>query len=82
MLEGAHAAGVPFAPRLPAGSRSCRDGSAAGRWVTADSIYGADHVLRRWLQEHRLGYVLAVTKAQRLGFGRVEDRVGEVPPQG
>ena len=49
-------------------------------WVTADSIYGADHVLRRWLQEHRLGYVLAVTKAQRLGFGRVEDRVGELPP--
>ena len=49
-------------------------------WVTADSVYGADHVLRRWLQEHRLGYVLAVTKAQRLGFGRVEDRVGALPP--
>ena len=48
-------------------------------WVTADSVYGADHALRRWLQEHRLGYVLAVTKAQRLGFGRVEDRVAEVP---
>ena len=28
------------------------------------------------------GYVLAVTKAQRLGFGRVEDRVGGVPPAG
>ena len=69
-------------PSAACGSRSCRDGSAAGRWVTADSVYGADHVLRRWLQEHRLGYVLAVTKAQRLGFGRVEDRVGEVPPQG
>ena len=80
MLERAHAAGVPFAPAAACGSRSCRDGSAAGRWVTADSVYGADHVLRRWLQEHRLGYVLAVTKAQRLGFGRVEDRVGELPP--
>ena len=35
---------------------------------TGDSVYGADHALRRWLQEHGLGYVLAVTKAQRLGF--------------
>ena len=35
--------------------------------------------LRRWLQEQRLGYVLAVTKAQRLGFARVEDRVAEIP---
>ncbi len=46
-------------------------------WVTADSVYGADHTLRRWLQEHRLAYVLAVTKAQRLGLARVEDRVDE-----
>ena len=82
MLERTHAAGVPFAPRRPAGSRSCRDGSAAGRWVTADSVYGADHALRRWLQDHAYGYVLAVTRAQRLGFGRVEELVSEVPPQG
>jgi len=46
-------------------------------WVTADSVYGADHALRRWLQEHRLAYVLAVTKAQRLGLARVEARVGD-----
>jgi SRSO17 transposase len=43
--------------------------------VTADSVYGADHTLRRWLQGKGLGYVLAVTRAQRLGFGRVEDRL-------
>jgi len=49
-----------------------------GRWVTADSVYGADHALRRWLQDHRAGYVLAVTRAQRLGFGRVEDRMDEL----
>ena len=42
-------------------------------WVTADSVYGADHALRRWLQNHGFGYVLAVTKAQRLGLARVED---------
>ena len=48
-------------------------------WVTADSVYGADHALRRWLQAHRLGYVLAVTRAQRLGFGRVKDLVAGIP---
>ena len=48
-------------------------------WVTADSVYGADHTLRRWLQDQALGYVLAVTKAQRLGFSRVEDRVTWIP---
>ena len=51
-------------------------------WVTADSDYGADHALRRWLQEHGLGYVLAVTCAQRLGFDRVEHLVEEVPADG
>jgi SRSO17 transposase len=49
-----------------------------GRWVTADGVYGADHAVRRWLEDHRLGYVLAVTRAQRLGLGRVEDRLAEL----
>ncbi len=48
-------------------------------WVTADSVYGADHALRRWLQGKGLGYVLAVSRAQRLGFARVEEHAGEVP---
>ena len=48
-------------------------------WVAADSVYGADSNLRRWLQTHGVGYVLAVTKAQRLGLARVEDRVTELP---
>lgn len=48
-------------------------------WVTADSVYGTDYKLRRWLQEQGLGYVLAVTRAQRLGFARVEARVAEIP---
>ncbi len=51
-------------------------------WVTADSVYGADYPLRRWLQDRGLGYVLTVTRAQRLGFGRVEDLVEEVPANG
>ena len=48
--------------------------------MTADSVYGADTALRRWLQARGLGYVLAVTKAQRLGLARVEDRVAGLPP--
>jgi SRSO17 transposase len=80
-------AGIPdqitFATKPKLGLAMLERAHAAGlpfAWVTADSVYGADHTLRRWLQEQRLGYVLAVTKAQRLGFARVEDRVAEIPP--
>ena len=79
-------AGIPepvgFVTKPKLGLMMLERAHAAGvpfTWVTADSVYGADHALRRWLQEHKLGYVLAVTKAQRLGFGRVEDRVAGLP---
>ena len=79
-------AGIPeevaFVTKPKLGLAMLERAHAAGlpfAWVTADSVYGADHALRRWLQEHRLGYVLAVTKAQRLGFARVEDRVTGIP---
>jgi len=82
-------AGIPdqvtFATKPELGLVMLARAHAAGlpfAWVTADSVYGADHRLRCWLQEHRLGYVLAVTKAQRLGFGRVEDLVAELPAAG
>jgi SRSO17 transposase len=82
-------AGIPdqvtFATKPELGLVMLARAHAAGlpfAWVTADSVYGADHRLRRWLQEHRLGYVLAVTKAQRLGFARVEDRMAELPAAG
>lgn len=51
-------------------------------WVTADSVYGGDYALRRWLQDRRLGYVLAVTSAQRLGFARVGAWATAVPAEG
>jgi SRSO17 transposase len=83
------AAGIPdavgFVTKPKLGLAMLERAHAAGTpfaWVTADSVYGADHSLRRWLQEHRLGYVLAVTRAQRLGFGRVEDLVEDVPADG
>ena len=37
-------------------------------WVSGDSVYGADHTIRRWAERHRRGYVLAVTSGQRLGM--------------
>lgn len=32
-------------------------------WVTADSVYGADYRLRRWLQEQKLGSAYPVGSA-------------------
>lgn len=82
-------AGVPdqvrFATKPKLGRAMLARAHAAGvpfSWVTADSVYGADYALRRWLQDRRLGYVLTVTRAQRLGFGRVEDLVAAVPAEG
>jgi len=79
-------AGIPdevaFATKPKLGLAMLERAHTAGlpfAWVTADSVYGADHALRRWLQEHGLGYVLAVTRAQRLGFSRVEERVAGLP---
>jgi SRSO17 transposase len=35
-------------------------------WITGDSVYGADHTIRRWAERHRRGYVLTVTSKQYL----------------
>src|SRR5215213_5513086 len=51
-------------------------------WVAGDSVYGADHRIRRRLEARRRGYVLAVTCGQRLGLAPVEDWLAEVPPDG
>ena len=79
-------AGIPddvaFATKPKLGLAMLERAHAAGlpfAWVTADSVYGADHALRRWLQNHGFGYVLAVTKAQRLGLSRVETQVDQLP---
>jgi SRSO17 transposase len=51
-------------------------------WVTGDSVYGADHRIRRRLEARQRGYVLAVTSGQRLGFVPVEDWLARIPPDG
>ncbi len=51
-------------------------------WVTGDSVYGADHRIRRRLEARQRGHVLAVTSGQRLGFVPVEKWLAKVPPDG
>lgn len=51
-------------------------------WVTGDSVYGADHTIRRWAERHRRGYVLAVTSGQRLGLRPVTAWTKKLPRRG
>jgi len=48
-------------------------------WITGDSVYGADHAIRRWAERHRRGYVLAVTSGQRLGLRPVTAWIKKLP---
>lgn len=58
------------------------DAAVPCAWVTGDSVYGADHRIRRRLEARQRGYVLAVTSGQRLGLVPVEEWLAEVPPGG
>jgi SRSO17 transposase len=80
------AAGVPeriaFATKPKLGRAMLERAFAAGvpcAWVVGDSVYGADHALRRCIESHGRGYVMAVTSAQRLGLKPVEDWLEDVP---
>jgi SRSO17 transposase len=83
------AAGVPedtaFATKPQLGRQMLVRAFAAGvpcRWVTGDSVYGADYALRRSIEHSGRGYVLAVTSRQRLGFKTVADWLEDVPTTG
>jgi SRSO17 transposase len=45
------------------------DGGVQVPWVTGDEAYGKDHKFRRYLEQRRVGYVVAVPKNQSLGAG-------------
>jgi SRSO17 transposase len=47
--------------------------------ITGDSVYGADHQIRRWAARHRRGYVLAVTSKQYLGQRPVTSWIKRLP---
>jgi SRSO17 transposase len=77
------AAGIPhdvaFATKPKLGRAMLERAVSAGApcaWVTADSVYGADYLLRLWLERRPIGYVVAVTSKQRapMGFDTVKDR--------
>jgi SRSO17 transposase len=52
------------------------------RWVTADEVYGSDSKFRKLVEDAGLGYVVAVTSAQRLFlggcYGRVDDLASDL----
>ncbi|XXG07004.1 IS701 family transposase [Micromonospora sp. SH-82] len=68
--EGAGiAASVGFATKPALGLRMVErvvDAGLPARWVTADEAYGQDSKFRTWLQQQRIGYVLAVPRNQRV----------------
>jgi SRSO17 transposase len=78
-------AGVPeeaaFATKPRLGRQMLARAFAAGvpcSWVTGDSVYGADHALRRTIEASGRGYVLAVTSAHHLGCKPVVDWLEDV----
>ena len=83
------AAGVPaavaFTTKPKLGLAMLERALAAGvpcAFVTGDSVYGAGSAVRRWLERQQRGYVLTVTRGQRLGFDRVEAWAERVAPDG
>jgi hypothetical protein len=49
--------------------------------VAADEVYGNNSKLRQWLEQRRLGYVLAVASDQRLRWPDREQRRVDVIAQ-
>ena len=45
------------------------DAGVPARWVTADEAYGQDHKFRRFCEQRRMGYVVAVPCSQSTGPG-------------
>jgi SRSO17 transposase len=43
------------------------DAGVPASWVTADEAYGKDHKFRDWLEQRRIGYVVAVASNQAVG---------------
>ncbi|MEU1813054.1 transposase [Micromonospora aurantiaca (nom. illeg.)] len=67
--EAGIAATVGFATKPALGLRMLERAITAGlsaRWVTADEAYRQDSKFRAWLQQQRIGYVLAVPRNQRI----------------
>ncbi|WP_425462209.1 IS701 family transposase [Micromonospora pisi] len=67
--EAAIGKSVAFATKPALGLRMigrALDAGLPARWVTADEAYGQDSKFRLWLQERKVGYVLAVPRSQKV----------------
>jgi SRSO17 transposase len=65
-------------------ARALDAGVPAG-WVTADEAYGSDHKFRTWLEQRRIGYVVAVACSQTIpataGTSRADVLVSQAPAE-
>ena len=65
------------------------DAGVPARWATADEAYGQDHKFRTFVEQRRLGYVVAVPCSQSVGSGtgygntgsRADALAAAAPPQ-
>ena len=60
------------------------DAGVPARWVTADEAYGGDSKFRSWLEDQRIGYVVAVPRNQPIpataGATRADFLTADAPP--
>jgi SRSO17 transposase len=61
------------------------DAGVPAAWATADEAYGGDSKFRRWLEQRRIGYVVAVPSSQTIpamaGTSRADVLVTHAPDQ-
>jgi SRSO17 transposase len=61
------------------------DAGVPAGWVTADEAYGKDHKFRAWLEQRRIGYVVAVASNQAIagsaGTSRADVLAAHAPQQ-
>lgn len=61
------------------------DAGVPATWVTADEAYCKDHKFRTWLEQRRIGYVVAVARDQTIpavaGVSRADVLVANAPEQ-
>jgi SRSO17 transposase len=81
-------AGVPFATKTELARAMlgrALDAGVPAAWVTADEAYGKDGKFRDWLEQRRIGYVVAVASNQAIpgssGTSRADVLAAHAPDQ-
>ena len=79
--EAGIAKSVKFATKLVLARRMIERALQAGvpfRWVTGDEVYGSDSQMRRWLEEQKIFYVLAVSSQYQVFYQGARRWVAEI----